>query len=84
MNATKTGTGERTKRLDRHPTVVSFRARLAGEAAPPSAPTVLDFAQLQELCLAAGADDAGFVEITRPEIADQRADIEAAFPHART
>ena len=77
-------TGERTSRLDSHPTVISFRARQAAEPAPSPAPAVLCFDELRELCLAAGADDVGFVEITRPEVADQRADIEAAFPHART
>ena len=44
---------------------------------------VLDAERLRALCLAAGADDVGFVEIDRPELADQRADIEAAFPHPK-
>jgi NAD-dependent dihydropyrimidine dehydrogenase PreA subunit len=71
---------QRSSRLDRHPTVISFRARQATD--PP--PAVLQYDRLRELCLAAGADDVGFVEITRPEIADQKADIEAVFPPART
>jgi NAD-dependent dihydropyrimidine dehydrogenase PreA subunit len=79
-----TSTGERPGRLDRHPTVISVRARQASEPAPPPRPAVLDDDDLRALCLAAGADDTGFVEVTRPELADQRADIEAAFPHART
>jgi NAD-dependent dihydropyrimidine dehydrogenase PreA subunit len=72
-------------RLDTHPTVVSYRARQA--SGPPgggSGPAILEHDRLRELCLAAGADDVGFVELTRPQVADQRADIEAAFPHART
>ena len=73
-------TGERLDRFEGHPTVIRFRAR---PAAPP-APEMLDADDLRALCLAAGADDVGFVEITRPELADQRADIEAAFPPART
>jgi len=76
--------GERTSRLDRHPTVINVRARQAAEPAPPVAPAFLGFDELRELCLAAGADDVGFVEVTRPEIADQKADIDAVFPHART
>ncbi|MCA1843065.1 MAG: 4Fe-4S ferredoxin, partial [Actinobacteria bacterium] len=71
-------------RIDTHPTVISFRARQASGPAAPSAPAVLEYDRLRELCLAAGADDVGFVEISRPEIADQRADIEAAFPPAQT
>jgi NAD-dependent dihydropyrimidine dehydrogenase PreA subunit len=69
-----------TSRLDTHPTVRTVRAR----AEAPPAPTALDADELRALCLAAGADDVGFVEITRPELADQRADIEAAFPPARS
>jgi hypothetical protein len=36
------------------------------------------------LCLDAGADDVGFVERDRPEIADQKADIDNVFPRTRT
>ena len=43
----------------------------------------LDAAQLRAQCLAAGADDVGFVEIERPALADQLADITAAFPHPK-
>src|SRR5438552_6501524 len=83
MNTT---TGERASRLDGHPTVMSVRARQAAEPATAAAAgrAPLDADELRALCLAAGADDVGFVEITRPELADQRTDIEAAFPHART
>ena len=77
-------TGERASRLDRHPTVISVRARQAAGSAPTADPTTLGFDELRELCLAAGADDVGFVEITHPEVADQKADIDAVFPHART
>jgi NAD-dependent dihydropyrimidine dehydrogenase PreA subunit len=81
MNPT---TGERASRLDGHPTVIGFRARQAAEPKAAPAPAALDAEQLRKLCLAAGADDVGFVEISCEEVADQRADIEAAFPHART
>lgn len=37
---------------------------------------------LRTLCLQAGADDAGFVELERPELSDQRADILRVFPRA--
>src|SRR5437773_10000612 len=45
---------------------------------------VLDAAWLRQLCLDAGADDVGFVERDRPEIADQKAEIENVFPRTRT
>jgi NAD-dependent dihydropyrimidine dehydrogenase PreA subunit len=80
-----TTTGERASRLDTHPTVIRVRARQASEPVPAlPGSAVLDHDELRALCLAAGADDVGVVEVTRPELADQRADIDAAFPHART
>ncbi len=66
-------------RLDQHPTVVAVRNR---EAAP--ARTSLSSADLRAICLAAGADDVGFVAINRPEIDDQRTDILQAFSQTRT
>lgn len=66
--------------LSDHPTVRAFRARNA----TPTALAPLDAAWLRTLCLEAGADDVGMVEIDRPEIADQRADILAVFPHTKT
>lgn len=39
---------------------------------------------LRTLCLEQGADDVGFVEVDRPEIADQRDEILALFPFTRT
>jgi ferredoxin len=44
----------------------------------------LDAEWLRQLCLGAGADDVGFVEIDRPAIADQRRDILALFPWTKT
>ena len=80
-------TGERASRIDGHPTVLAFRARQAAEPASPPptpAPAVLAFDELRQLCLAAGADDVGFVEVTRPDLADEKAAIEAVFPRPRT
>ena len=66
-----------------HPTVKHFYEERTkrGEVA---ADRVLDAAWLRLLCLDAGADDVGFVERDRPEIADQKADIENVFPRTRT
>ncbi len=45
---------------------------------------VFDSDQLRQICLEAGADDVGFVEIERVEMADQRNDILGYFPRTRT
>ncbi|MGH8930173.1 MAG: SCP2 sterol-binding domain-containing protein [Egibacteraceae bacterium] len=66
-------------RLDEHPTVRRYRARGARQRPPRS----LDAEWLRTVCLDAGAEDVGFVEIDRPELADQRADIAAAFPNPK-
>jgi NAD-dependent dihydropyrimidine dehydrogenase PreA subunit len=68
--------------LAEHPTV--RRLREAGEGGPLPPPPVLDAGELRRLCLDLGADDVGFVEVERSEIADQRAEILANFPWART
>ena len=44
----------------------------------------LDSNWLRQLCIEAGADDVGFVEINRPTLAQDRPDILAAFPHTKT
>lgn len=69
--------------LCEHPSVKRFYQERANgvEAATDR---VLDVAWLRQLCLDAGADDVGFVERDRPEIADQKADIDSVFPRTRT
>jgi epoxyqueuosine reductase QueG len=53
--------------------------------APPNAgQQVLDAAWLKQLCLNAGADDVGFVELERPSLAGERPHIEKAFPRTRS
>lgn len=47
-------------------------------------PLELDAAGLREIALLCGADDAGLVSIDNSALDDQRADILAAFPFART
>lgn len=44
----------------------------------------LDRAWLRQLCLEAGADDVGFVEIDRRDLEKDRPDILNAFPHTKT
>lgn len=67
-------------KIDEHPTVV--RLRTLPDPPRPSGP--LDWDELRQACLDAGADDVGFVEVERPAVADQREDIELALPGART
>src|SRR5688572_32112693 len=74
-------TGESMK-LEDHPTVKQIR--LKTEPAVPPKKEPLDAAWLKQLVLDAGADDAGFVEIGRPALDDQREDILKAFPHTKT
>ena len=70
------------KKIEDHPTVQWWRERTAAQTPVVTAPLNAD--SLRELCLQAGADDVGFVEIGRPEIADQHTDILAAFPKTKT
>ena len=69
--------------LEEHPTVKHFREKRAGRTDLSQA-QALDAAWLRQLCLDAGADDVGFVESDRPEIADQKAEIESVFPNTKT
>src|SRR5262245_26494389 len=67
-------------KLTDHPTVQRFYEK------PPAvpAPDKLDAACLRQLCREAGADDVGLVEISRPALDNQRADILRAFPPTKT
>jgi ferredoxin len=66
-----------------HPTIKQFHARqTTGNGI--ARPQTLDREWLLQMCLEAGADDAGFVEIDRPEIADQKTDIFWLLPKAKT
>ena len=68
--------------LSEHPSVQRFRDRAAASVTGP--PPTLDAQELRDLCLAAGADDVGFVDVDRSELADQRQDILSFFPHTKS
>src|SRR5918997_1035734 len=70
-------------KLAEHPTVKRFYERVVSDAVS-SAPLKLDVDWLRQLCLEAGADDIGFVEIGRAEFDDQRAEILEFFPATKT
>src|SRR5262245_2417675 len=70
-------------KLEEHPIVKRVRAR-SSDAAPAGELGPLDGDWLRKLCLDAGADDVGFVEVDRPELATDRPGVLAAFPHAKS
>src|SRR6516162_5585516 len=64
-----------------HPTVKQFQARDRGSSVRPE---TLDRDWLRQVCLEAGADDVGFVEVDRREVADQKSDILWLLPKTKT
>ena len=69
-------------RLLDHPTVRRVRESQAGAPAATTSPLGAD--RLKRLARDCGADDVGLVEISRPELDDQRDDILRFFPRTRT
>lgn len=69
-------------KFDHHPTVKWWREQSINNQSTSC--VTLNSESLRTLCLEAGADDVGFVEIHRPAIADQRSDILVAFPPTKT
>lgn len=69
--------------LTNHPTVKRYNERKAS-ATLHSTPLKLSARELRTMCLEAGVDDVGFVEITRPSLADHKAAILNVFPWTRT
>jgi NAD-dependent dihydropyrimidine dehydrogenase PreA subunit len=68
--------------LSEHPTVQQFQKRAAsGNGFKPS--QTLEGQWLRQLCLEAGADDVGFVEIDRPEVVEQKSEILWLLPKTR-
>lgn len=66
--------------MSEHPTVKKVRQTAAVE----SSAAFIDAAWLRQLALDTGAADVGFVSVTRPEIREQRADIERAMAGTKT
>src|SRR3954464_5617216 len=63
-----------------HPTVKAHQLR----PALPKSSEPLDAGWLRQLCLDAGADDVGFVEVERPALEEERSHIQRAFPRAQS
>ena len=66
-------------KLEDHSTVQLVRRQALHQSLSGS-PSPLDAAWLRQLCLQAGADDVGFVEIARPELTEERQDILTLYP----
>ena len=71
------------KSTKEHPSVKRYKERRAVASAQTIAPKI-SAKELRELCLELGVDDAGFVEIDRPSLADQKEGILQAFPWTKT
>jgi ferredoxin len=69
--------------LNEHPTVMRCRKKNESRG-PRSLPQKLDHALLRQMALEFGADDVGFVEISRTELDGQREDILKMFPWTRS
>lgn len=67
-------------KLEDHPVVLKYRQRNTKDKI--IVPVNADW--LRKLCREAGADDVGFVEINRPEIASERSGILEVLPETRT
>ena len=70
-------------KLEEHPTVLHFRQQESMSVAPKE-PLQLDGDWLRQICLDAGTDDVGFVEIDRAEVNEQRDEILSMLPGTKT
>ncbi|MEE8541919.1 MAG: SCP2 sterol-binding domain-containing protein [Desulfobacterales bacterium] len=68
-------------RLADHPIV---RAYKEGRIDSPKPRAVLESAQLKQMALAAGADDAGFIDLSRDAMADYRQDLLDVMPDTQS
>jgi Fe-S-cluster-containing hydrogenase component 2 len=66
-----------------HPTIKRYTERKLSAAFKVS-DSKLSAVQLREMCLEFGADDVGFVDISHPSLANQKADILKIFPWTKT
>jgi ferredoxin len=74
---------ETMQNLNDHPTVRRYHERMQAES-KKAGPGRLTAGELRQMCLDFGADDVGFVELSRPELDDQRQDILSLFPWTKT
>src|SRR6059036_1122666 len=70
--------------LEDHPTVRRLSKQVQDAENPQPPETMLDGAWLRCLALDCGADDAGLVEIARPDLAPQREEILRNYPWTKS
>jgi ferredoxin-NADP reductase/Fe-S-cluster-containing hydrogenase component 2 len=70
--------------LDDHPTVRRLSARLGHRESEPPGPPIQEGAWLRRLARDCGADDAGLVELSRPAMDPQRAEIHRNYPWTKS
>ncbi len=70
-------------KLDDHPTVKWYREHNSDRRVDDDS-AAIDSEWLRKLCLDSGADGAGFVEVDRPAMEDQRGEILSIMPGTRT
>jgi ferredoxin len=76
------GPAGRSLALDDHPTVRAVRAR--GAATPGRKPPPITLAEIREIALRAGADDAGAVSVEHPGVVEEVPYVVKALPGARS
>ena len=69
--------------LNDHPTIKRYHERKKLDTLHTEVPK-LSARDVRRMCLDFGADDVGFVEISRPSLDDQKADILRLFPWTKT
>lgn len=69
--------------MNNHPTIQKVKS-LGILNKVKTATLMIDYDELREICLNAGADDAGFVEINRKDISNQLNDILTVLPGTKT
>ncbi|MGI9533972.1 MAG: 4Fe-4S ferredoxin, partial [Thermodesulfobacteriota bacterium] len=70
-------------RLEDHPTVKKFKEKSSSETAEKYS-EILDSEMIKQIALECGADDAGIIQIDRPELDTQRQEIMSRFPWTRS
>src|SRR5262245_20061091 len=67
--------------MSEHPSVKRFWVRAAD--APTGPPSTLDAKELRAMCLEAGADDVGFVDVDQADLAKERDAVLGFFPQTK-
>lgn len=70
-------------KLDKHPTVLNYLEKKKASSID-GLNKKIDTKLLRDICIESGADDVGFVEVERDEIADEKDDILHFFPYTKT